>query len=272
MITQSAGDARVEIDLEAGCRLRSLTIGSHELLVTSAPSPIDWGCYPMVPYAGRVREGRFTFRGREYRLPRTLGGHAIHGTVYRRSWEAESDSVFVTDLGPDWPFDGWARQEVGLAAHAIRLHLEVHSKTGAMPASLGWHPWFRRGVGGTDALLDFRPGFMYERDEAGITTRARRPVPEGPWDDCFGEVGQPPTITWPGVLRLEIRSACPAWVVFTERDHALCVEPLTAPPDDLNHDPFVIEPGRPLVADCSLLWSAPPVGETAGSGEEARVA
>ena len=45
------------------------------------------------------------------------------------------------------------------------------------------------------------------------------------------------------------------WVVFTERADALCVEPQTAPPDDLNHDPFVVEPDRPLVAECSFCWS-----------------
>jgi galactose mutarotase-like enzyme len=68
MVTQSVGGARIEIDLDAGCRLASLQAGGHELLVTSAPSPIDWGCYPMAPYAGRVRDGCFTFRGRGYEL------------------------------------------------------------------------------------------------------------------------------------------------------------------------------------------------------------
>ena len=263
MVTQSVGGARIEIDLEAGCRLASIRVGGHELLVTSAPSPIDWGCYPMAPYAGRVRDGRFAFGGSGYELPRTLGGHAIHGSVYRRRWEAESDGAFVTELGPEWPLAGRARQEIRLAAGGVALRLEVHSDRGAMPASCGWHPWFLREVGGAQAVLDFRPGFMYERDEAGITTRRRRPVAEGPWDDCFGDVGRPPAIIWPGVLRVELESTCGYWVVFTERDHALCVEPQTAPPDSLNQDPFVVEPGRPLVAECTIRWSRP--GPAAGS-------
>lgn len=262
MVTQSAGGARIEIDLDAGCRLASLEVGGHQLLVTSAPSPIDWGCYPMAPYAGRVRDGRFTFRGRSYQLPRTLGEHAIHGSVFLRRWEAESDSVFVTDLGPEWPMAGWVRQEMRTEADGARLRLEVHSEGGAMPASCGWHPWFRRVVAGAEAVLDFRPGFMYERDGAGIATRTRRPVAEGPWDDCFGDVGEPPAITWPGVLRLQLRSTCGYWVVFTEREHALCVEPQTAPPDALNHDPFVVEPGRPLVAECTMRWDL--LGSPAG--------
>jgi len=254
MVTQSVGGARIEIDLDAGCRVASLQAGGHELLVTSAPSPIDWGCYPMAPYAGRVRDGRFAFQGKTYQLPRTLDGHAIHGSVYRRRWEAESDCVFVTELGPEWPMAGRARQEIRLEGDGVRLRLEVHSESGAMPASCGWHPWFRRAVAGAEAVLEFHPGFMYERDGAGIATRVRRPVAEGPWDDCFGEVDGAPTITWPGVLRLELESTCRYWVVFTERDHALCVEPQTAPPDALNDNPFVVEPGRPLVAECTMRW------------------
>lgn len=254
MVTQSVGGARISIDLDAGCRLASLQVGGHELLVTSAPSPIGWGCYPMAPYAGRVRDGRFSFRGGNYALPRTLDGHAIHGSVYLHRWEAESDCLFVTELGPEWPMAGQARQEIRLRAGGVSSRLEVHSERGAMPASCGWHPWFRRAIAGAEAVLDFHPGFMYERDDAGITTRARRPVAEGRWDDCFGDVEKAPAITWPGVLRLELESTCRYWVVFTEPDHALCVEPQTAPPDALNHDPFVVEPGRPLVAECTMGW------------------
>jgi aldose 1-epimerase len=111
-------------------------------------------------------------------------------------------------------------------------------------------------------VLDFDADFMLERDGAGIATRARRPVAEGPWDDCFGGVRQPVAVEWPHVLRLGLESTCDYWVVFDERDHAVCVEPQTAPPDALNHDAFVVEPGRPLVAAFTIEWTAPdfPVG------------
>lgn len=260
MVAQAAGGARIEVDLDAGCRLASFEVHGHELLVAPASSLIDWGCYPMAPYAGRVRRGRFSFEGRGYELPRTLGGHAIHGSVHLRRWEAEGEGAFVTDLGPDWPFPGWARQEIRLEPGSLALRLEVHAAGGAMPASCGWHPWFRRVVAGVPAALDFRAGFMFERDDDGVATRRRLPVAEGPWDDCFGDVPDNPAITWPGVLRLEIESTCAFWVVFTERRHAVCLEPQTAPPDALNHEPFVVEPGRPLVAECAMRWGPPPGG------------
>ncbi|MCJ7726249.1 MAG: aldose 1-epimerase [Acidimicrobiia bacterium] len=254
VITQSMGDASIKIDLEAGCRLASLEVGGRQLLVTSAPSPVDWGCYPMAPYAGRVRDGRFSFRGRSYELPRPFGEHAIHGSVFLRRWEAESDSVFVTELGREWPFPGRVRQEIRLGADQVNLRLEVHSTKGAMPASCGWHPWFRRNVGAAEAEIDIQAGFMYQRDDAGIATRRRRPVTSGPLDDCLGEVRGNPTITWPNLLRLELESSCDVWVVYTELEHARCVEPQSAPPDALNHDPFLVEPGRPLVAEFTMRW------------------
>jgi aldose 1-epimerase len=209
----------------------------------------------MAPYAGRVRDGRFSFRGESHDLPRALGEHALHGSVFLRRWEIESDSVFVTELGDGWPFPGMARQEIRLCADRVDLRLEVHSTMGAMPASCGWHPWFRRTVEGVAAVLDIHPGFMYQRDDAGITTRQRRPVAPGPLDDCLGGMLRNPAIIWPDLLRLELESSCEVWVVYTERDHAWCVEPQSAPPDALNHDPFLVEPGRPLVAEFTMRWS-----------------
>ena len=124
-----------------------------------------------------------------------------------------------------------------------------------MPASCGWHPWFNRIVGGAEAQLDFRPGYLLRRDGAGIATANRVGVPPGPWDDCFGDVPQPVEVTWPGVASVAIESSCDYWVAFTERQRSLCVEPQTAPPDALNHDPFIVEPGQPLTAEATLRWT-----------------
>jgi len=251
----SSPDADVEIDLDHGCRIASLRTGGHELLITSADSPIDWGLYPMAPFAGRVRGGVFEFRSRRHELPRHFDAHALHGTVFSQEWEQDGASTFVTDLGSPWPFPGFVRQDVVLDEGCLRLHLEVHATAGAMPASCGWHPWFRRRIGEALLRLDFRPGYMLRRDAEGIATRERTRVPLEPWDDCFGDVSAPPILEWPDFLGLEIASDCRWWVVYNKRDHALCVEPQTAPPNSLNCDPQVVEPGRPLTADLTLSWT-----------------
>lgn len=255
IVDQSQGDARIEIDLHAGARVASLEIAGHELLVGHNAEPIGWGLYPMVPYAGRVRNGRFSHDGVEYSLPITMGNHAIHGTVLARPWTQTDDTTFTCDLGPSWPFAGLARQSIRLTASALSMRLEVHTEEPQMPVSCGWHPWFVRRLQDSSAELDFHPGFMLERDSAGIAGTTRVPPTPGPWDDCFGDVAPYPSIRWPGILSLSIESDCRYWVVYNQPDHALCVEPQTAPPDDLNHRPRLASPGKPLVARMDLRWT-----------------
>jgi aldose 1-epimerase len=254
-VVQEAGDARLEIDVEHGARLASLQVFGHELLVTADAAPTGWGCYPMAPFAGRVRRGRFSFEGVEHELPINFPPHAIHGTVFDKAWSAESDTEFSTDLGPEWPYAGRVLQSVSLSAESLTMRLEVHSDGGPMPASSGWHPWFRRQLEtGEPVLIDFAADFMEQRDADGIPSGTRVPPPPGPWDDCFGGISRWPALTWPGALEVRIESSCEFLTVYSERDYAVCVEPQTAPPDALNGVPFVVEPGRPLVATTTWSW------------------
>jgi aldose 1-epimerase len=219
----------------------------------------------MAPWAGRTRHGRFVFDGVEHHLPINLPPHAIHGTVRDRPWTAREQNPQSTrlscDLGPAWPFAGWAEHELTLFDDRLEMALSVHSADGPMPAALGWHPWFRRrdrgaAPGADDVKPDIYASAMYERDDEHIVTRRlRRPPPPGPWDDCFTSIKRPPRLVWPGRLTLTIESSCPCIVVFSEPADAICIEPQTAPPDALNHDYEVVEPDRPLSARMTWRWS-----------------
>jgi aldose 1-epimerase len=244
------------VDLVAGGRLASLVVDGRELLKTAGDGPIAWGSFPMVPFAGRLRDGLLTFEGVEHRLPVGLPPHAIHGTVLERHWDLIGEATIGTDLGPDWPFRGRAIQRFELGSGSLTCRLELHADV-PMPASIGWHPWFVRRPAGLDSELELEldAGALYQRDAAEIATRTMvSPPPPGPWDDCFTDLRRPPVLRWPGFLELTIESACPDWVVYTEPVDALCVEPQTAPPDALNIDRAVVEPGRPLVAEMTWRW------------------
>jgi len=258
-----AAGVDLEVDLVNGGRLASIVIDGRELLVTDGFGPVAWGSFPMAPFAGRVRNGRFEFRGRRYQLPIEMPPHAIHGTVLDRRWDRLDECTIETALGPTWPFAGRAVQRFELDPGRLTCRLELHADE-PMPASIGWHPWFRRRPPVVDGApsdrrvgpleLELDAGAMFRRDEAGISTSELVSPPPGPWDDCFTDLRRPPILRWPGYLELTITSDCPTWVVYTVPDDALCVEPQTAPPDALNVAPPIVEPGRPLVAEMIWTW------------------
>jgi aldose 1-epimerase len=246
-----AGTAVVVLDPASGGRIASLAVDSFELLVTQGRGPLDWGLYPMVPFAGRIRNGRFTFNGRDYQLPINLPPNAIHGTLLERAWsiDDDGDSTMTAELTEPWPFAGRVRQTVDLQPDALRVTLEVDADE-PMPVTVGWHPWWRGPV-----ELTFDAAAMYERDSDGIPTGRRTSPPAGPWDDCFVLTGSP-VMRWPNGLTVTCESTADHWVVFTEPSHAICVEPQTGPPDAVNLGlAAVADPGRPVVAEATWRWS-----------------
>ena len=257
MITLTAGDATAAVDPLAGGRLASLVVGGQERLVTEADGPTLWGCFPMAPWAGRVREGRFRWAGVEHQLPLRLPPHAMHGTVLDRPWSVVAEEgrrvALEIDLGPDWPWPGRAVQDLRLSPNRLDLLLEVHADDEPFPASCGWHPWFRRPV-----ELDLEAESLWRRDPTGLPTGELVPAPRSTsgLDDCLTGLRRPPRLRWPDGVEIEVSSSCEHWVVFTEPDHAVCVEPQTGPPDALNLAPRVAGP-EPLVATASFRWWPP---------------
>ena len=262
-VVLEAGDARLTIQPADGGRFGSLVVADHEVLVTEGWGPIRWGCYPMAPFAGRIRDGRFTFRGRDVRLPLNLPPHAIHGTVFERPWRiatATSDRATLTcDLGPSWPFAGRVAQSVTLHPDGLDATLTLEADE-PMPVSLGWHPWFRRALGSAAVELDLEPGRMYERAPDGLPTGALVPPKPRPWDDAFIEIAGNPHVRWPGILDIELTSSADVWVVYDETADGLCVEPQSAPPDAVNlagalgREPAIAEPGRPMAMTMTWRW------------------
>ncbi len=250
-----AGPARVEIDPGAGGRIAALEIAGLSVLVPRTEDRLRWGCYPMAPWAGRLRDGRFRFADRNYEVPRTMPPHAIHGTTLDRGWASHGKGRMSIDLGPDWPFSGRVFQEITLEPDGLSLRIEIRSDRTPFPAGAGWHPWFRRQLGrGGSAELEFEAGAMYARDRDGIPSGRLVPPTPGPWDDCFTDLSSGPRLTWPGAVQISLSSSVDHWVVYNEPSHALCVEPQTGPPDALNLAPVLVTPERPLRAETRIHW------------------
>ncbi|HUW03358.1 MAG TPA: hypothetical protein VMW08_13460 [Acidimicrobiales bacterium] len=249
-------DAVLEVDAAAGGRMSSLSIGGTELLVAATADPIGWGCFPMAPWAGRVGGARLDWRGTTFELEPTLPPHAIHGTVHRRPWDILDGATLRTDLGPEWPFGGEAVQRFTLAPGSLVANLEIHADDEPFPATLGWHPWFRREIDGNTAELSFSADAMYERGPDHLPTGRLIEPSAGPWDDAFTALAGPETIAWSDQLWLRIDTDLDHLVVYDEPAHALCVEPQSGPPDAFAlGKASVVIPGRPLSAEMRWSWA-----------------
>ena len=244
------GPASLCVDCSQGARLVSLVVAGEELLAddgTEKATVFSRGCFAMVPYAGRVESGRFSWRGADHELPLSAAPHAAHGVTADTEWTMTAPGTFDTELDERWPLGGWARQEVRGLSSGLELSLTVGNDNGAMPANIGFHPWFRSSVAGRRALLDWPVALAYTEETPHITSRRLAPRRnEHTW--CAPSCGFDPVIRWPSLFAMTLSSAeARCWVVHERVGRALCVEPQTAPGNALRAgDADVVSPGRPL--------------------------
>ncbi|RPA10312.1 aldose 1-epimerase [Gordonia sp. OPL2] len=253
----SSSDAAARVSAQGG-RLTSLTVRGHEVLQQGAP----YGCFPMVPWCGRMRDGILGFRGGRHEFEQNDPPHALHGTARDHLWEIDADddsSVRLRHgLRPWWPFDGVVTQTLAITPGELVMSLRVSSDTETFPAQAGWHPWFRRRLTTTpeSALrVDFRPRWQEERGVDYLPTGRRITPQESPLDDCFGMPhGVDVALEWPDLLHLRIRSDARWVVVFDHRPFATCVEPQTGPPNGINTAPDLVGPGEDLLVTTTWTW------------------
>lgn len=114
----------------------------------------------MLPWANRLRDARFRFRGTDYQLePSSADGTAIHGTVRRLPWRivsADETSIRLTFDSAlhdkiNFPFEFSAEADYRLDGRDLVMALRLQNEDKqAFPAGFGHHPYFLRAPGGDD--------------------------------------------------------------------------------------------------------------------------
>lgn len=250
--------ASARIDADGG-RLASLTVDGMELLVTEGAKATRWGSFPMVPWCGRLAYGHLDLDTVGYDFPTTSPPHANHGLAHVSTWTISKHDTasarLTVDLEEPWPFGGRVIQRFAIDDDMLTIRLEVHAGEAPMPAMAGWHPWFRRQLErGESAELVFNADAAYEVDADLIPTGELVEIPEPPFNMTVSGMADWPTIVWPDALTLAVESTFDHWVIFTEPEHALCVEPQSGPPNELNTDPVMVAPGGALSGSMTLRW------------------
>ena len=287
LVDLDVGDHAIVFAPEIGGGIASWTRRGVPVLRPLAPGALDGrdprglGCYPLVPFSGRVAGRRFTWRGVAHELPALLDGQAIHGAGWQEPWrvadlDARSLSLVLDHIpGPLWPFAFRAEQYFVLSPEGLTVELEItNTDMQPTPAAFGLHPYFPRSPAST---LQFAAERVWLTPPGSAIPDRAEPVPPA-WDhstarapvegidNCFAGWTRPVRLAWPDrglALSVTADAALAHLVVYIPpgRDF-LAIEPVANQTDGLNHlggsghGFTVLAPGATLRGSVSFLVDA----------------
>ncbi len=271
------------VAVELGGGLREATVEGRPLLDGYAEDALPDGARGQVlaPWPNRLRDGRWTWQGRELQLPLSepAKGNASHGLVRWAGWslvERDASRVVLAHRlhpQPGYPFRLDLRIEHAVDADTgLSVVLSATPVDGPAPVALGMHPYLAPPSGPsvdgcvlqvpatTRLLVDERSLPVAEQPVEGEQDlRAGALLGDRVLDVAYtGRTGDEVRLS-AGGLTTVLTTAAPWLQVFTgdtlapgRRRQGLAVEPLTAPADAFNRGgAAVLEPGQEL----SLRWS-----------------
>jgi aldose 1-epimerase len=248
MVLRNA-DTRVAVDAAHGGAIREFSWRGRAVLRAAVSStdtdPMSTACFPLVPYANRIANGRFAFDGREVQLRRNWDRdpHPLHGQGWRSAWTVEDSAAARVSLvfcggGDEWPWRYRAVQDIEVRADAVEIRLSVQNQSeSTMPARLGLHPYFpEAGV----ATVQARARTVWLTDAQSLPVqevmtppdwsfdRARR-VARVELDHCFDHWDGAAVLAWPDrILRITATGAHALHVYTPAGADFFCLEPQTA--------------------------------------------
>jgi aldose 1-epimerase len=165
-VTPSIGGAISALEWVEGDTSRPILRKCHRPL----EKVLDAGSFPLVPYVNRIRDGRFSFRGREVRIAPNMAGDPspLHGQGWLNPWivdheEQTSALLSFRHEAGEWPWAYEARQEFALDEGGLALSLTCRNADhDPMPCGLGQHPYFPCGP---ETRLDTRVTNAWTIDE-----------------------------------------------------------------------------------------------------------
>ena len=247
----------------------------------------------LAPWPNRIRDGRYSFEGRDLRLPLSepARGNASHGLVRWAPWVVEEQTAQSVSLthrlmsqpGYPWTLDLHVLYDLSADGLTVTVTATNLSRSPA-PYALGAHPYLTTGSGPVDRweltlpvetrlLVDDQliPVDREDVRDTDLDFRVARPIRSTSLDTAFTGVtrdaaGRAEVVVHdPGtgegtVLWMDERHS---WLqVFTGDElpvHAresLAVEPMTAPPDAFNsgEDLVVLAPAGDDGDEHSASW------------------
>ena len=258
-------------------------IDASEEFPQTGQKPSGHGIPLLFPFPNRIRNGRFSWNGKDTHLPESLvgynGDHAIHGFCLDRPWRVvDSGENYVTgefrlsrdapDRLPLWPADFVITVEYVMRDSTLECHILVANPSDdPLPWGFGTHPYFRlplsKQSSPSQCLIEIPAAEEWELIDC-LPTGNRRRVPEDK-DFRDGEyyglthlddvlTGLPTdvpiheTVIYDEAAGLQVSqrfgSAFREVVVYTPPNRdAVCIEPYTCVTDAVNLQQQKIDAG-----------------------------
>jgi aldose 1-epimerase len=290
LVTLKRGGCELQLSPATGGSITRFRQGGFDLVrpadgaALAARNPRGTGGFPMVPFAGRIADGRFTFSGRPIQLALNFGTHpnAIHGNAWQRPWRVGASQggrsvtlVLEHDPARDgadaWPFSYRAAQYFAVDGDGLSITMTLeNTDTHAWPAGMGLHPYFTRTP---DVTLRAHVEGMWRASDTLVPLEHVAVPPELDFgtpkamdglrcDGTFTGWDGYAEITWPEARRRLIIGApemLDTLVVYSPADPAvLCVEPQSHAPNVVNRAAAgesgyrVLGPGEQLQAEVTF--------------------
>ena len=261
LLSLRAGRLAVDLAPEAGGSIARFTAdGATDLLRPATPQALasgrgnDAAGYPLVPFSGRIADGRLAFDAEEITLQPNWPGqrHPMHGDGWARPWTIvrsdgrSAEIEYLHDAKEGWPFRYRARQAYRLDDDALTVGMSLENLEGrTVPAGLRLHPFFVRD-GETQLLCSTRSMWRTDAEvlpveridvpaQASFTMRRR--IDEVVLDNAFEGWDGKASVSWPqSGLRLEMSASEPFRdvVIFIPPGRPyFCVEPVSHVPGAL---------------------------------------
>ncbi len=253
--------------------------------LTGGSSPTRSGVPILFPFPNRIRDGRFSWQGKMYELPRNdpSGKNAIHGFACRRAWRvigqgADADSAWLSgefhgsrdapECATFWPADYRIRVTYRLMPGRLRIEAVADNPDRVpLPFGLGYHPYFLT-TPAAECRVHVPARQYWELDESLPSGRRilisgsrdlnrPRPFADLSVDDVLTDLAGDPAdglvergAIARGPLSVRIRSS-PDFreaVVFTPpHRQAFCIEPYTCATDAINLQARGVDAGLRLL-------------------------
>ena len=245
----SSGDSYATIDV-TGSYMRRLTLDGRVIIKeTDDLHPTHGGMAILAPYANRIKDGKYTFQGKNYHFVTNAEGNSIHGFARRSMFKIVRKTrakIAVHSLLSDPGYPGKLDLLVTYVINSNSLEVRVRAENPSssdLPFQLGFHPYFLFDKSwsiksdGPMMELEYENSYFPNGKGKFMNPDALNSTARKRLDNCFWIDGEIAIDLGSHQLKLS-RSGFPFVVVYNgiySQSKSIAIEPMSAPTNCFNN-------------------------------------